>query len=123
MKALGMTLLRRRSLLPQKTQQACWLGYGEEDDSTVLELVYEYNSEKIDRGDGYGQVRGCIQSYCSFVAGRSWRLICLNVRGFGADMYSSMGFRFVQNTAGPEATAAMYLLSCLIVWTFSSCVC
>ncbi|CAN0536659.1 unnamed protein product, partial [Ectocarpus sp. 8 AP-2014] len=55
MKALGMTLLRRRSLLPQKTQQACWMGYGEEDDSTVLELVYEYNSEKIDRGDGYGQ--------------------------------------------------------------------
>ncbi|CBJ30773.1 conserved unknown protein [Ectocarpus siliculosus] len=54
--ALGMTLLRRRSLLPQKTQQACWMGYGAEDDSTVLELVYEYNSEKIDRGDGYGQI-------------------------------------------------------------------
>ncbi|CAM9181827.1 unnamed protein product [Scytosiphon promiscuus] len=54
--ALGMTLLRRRSLLPQKTQQVCWMGYGEEDDSTLLELVYEYNREKIDRGDGYGQI-------------------------------------------------------------------
>lgn len=54
--ALGMTLLRRRSLLPQKTQQVCWMGYGEEEDSTLLEIVYEYNREKIDRGDGYGQV-------------------------------------------------------------------
>ena len=51
-----MTLLRRRSLLPRKTQQVCYMGYGEEDDSTLLEIVYEYNREKIDRGDGYGQV-------------------------------------------------------------------
>ncbi len=54
-----MTLLRRRSLLPQKTQQVCYMGYGEEDDSTLLEIVYEYNREKIDRGDGYGQVCCC----------------------------------------------------------------
>lgn len=33
------------------------MGYGEEEDSTLLEIVYEYNREKIDRGDGYGQVR------------------------------------------------------------------
>lgn len=65
--ALGMTLLRRRSLLPHKTQQVCWMGYGEEDDSTLLELVYEYNREKIDRGDGYGQVkasRSCCRYRC-----------------------------------------------------------
>ncbi|CAM9555752.1 unnamed protein product [Ascophyllum nodosum] len=54
--ALGMTLLRRRSLLPTKTAQATWMGYGEEEDSTVIELVYQYNREKIDRGTGYGQV-------------------------------------------------------------------
>lgn len=60
--------------MPQKTQQVCWMGYGEEDDSTVLELVYEYNSEKIDRGDGYGQVRACIQGYCSLLAGKSLSL-------------------------------------------------
>ena len=51
-----MTLLRRRSLLPTKTAQATWMGYGEEEDSTVIELVYQYNREKIDRGTGYGQV-------------------------------------------------------------------
>ncbi|CAM9493815.1 unnamed protein product [Laminaria digitata] len=54
--ALGMTLLRRRSLLPTKTAQVSWMGYGDEEDSTVIELMYEYNREKIDRGDGYGQV-------------------------------------------------------------------
>lgn len=52
-----MTLLRRRSLLPTKTAQVSWMGYGDEEDSTVIELMYEYNREKIDRGDGYGQVR------------------------------------------------------------------
>lgn len=72
--------------MPQKTQQACWLGYGEEDDSTVLELVYEYNSEKIDRGDGYGQVRACIQGCCSFLVGRPWRFVYLDVCGFGAEV-------------------------------------
>lgn len=51
-----MTLLRRRSLLPTKTAQATWMGYGGEDDTTVVELLYEYNREKLDRGDGYGQV-------------------------------------------------------------------
>ena len=52
-----MTLLRRRSLLPSRTAQVSWMGYGDEEDSTVIELMYEYNREKIDRGDGYGQVR------------------------------------------------------------------
>lgn len=50
-------------MLPQKTQQVCWMGYGEEDDSTLIEIVYEYNREKIDRGDGYGQVRRDISMY------------------------------------------------------------
>lgn len=51
-----MTLLRRRSLLPTRTAQATWMGYGKEDDTTVIELIYEYNTEKINRGTGYGQV-------------------------------------------------------------------
>lgn len=55
-KALGMTLLRRRSLLPDVTAQASWMGYASEEDSTVIELFYEYNREKTDRGEGYGQV-------------------------------------------------------------------
>lgn len=52
-------------MLPQKTQQVCWMGYGEEDDSTIIEIVYEYNREKIDRGDGYGQVHVpmCLERY------------------------------------------------------------
>lgn len=51
-----MTLLRRRSLLPAVTAQTSWMGYAPEDDSTVIELVYEYGREKIERGEGYGQV-------------------------------------------------------------------
>lgn len=51
-----MTLLRRRSLLPRKAAQATWMGYAKEDDSTVIELYYEYAREKIERGDGYGQI-------------------------------------------------------------------
>lgn len=55
-----MTLLRRRSLLPTTTAQTTWMGYADEEDSTVIELKYEYNREKIDRGDGYGQVGSII---------------------------------------------------------------
>lgn len=51
-----MTLLRRRSLLPRTAAQATWMGYAKEDDSTMIELYYEYAREKVDRGDGYGQV-------------------------------------------------------------------
>lgn len=54
--ALGMTLLKRRSLLPRKTAQATWMGYAKEEDSTVIELYYEYARERVERGDGYGQV-------------------------------------------------------------------
>ncbi|CAM9638948.1 unnamed protein product [Sphacelaria rigidula] len=54
--ALGMTLLRRRSLLPRRTAQATWMGYATEDDSTVVELYYEYARENIAKGDGYGQI-------------------------------------------------------------------
>lgn len=32
------------------------MGYAAEDDSTVVELVYEYAREKIAKGDGYGQI-------------------------------------------------------------------
>lgn len=56
-------------MLPQKTQQVCWMGYGEEDDSTLLEIIYEYNREKIDRGDGYGQVS-------SYVVGTTDNAVC-----------------------------------------------
>lgn len=43
-------------MLPTVTAQTASMGYAEEDDSTMLELVYEYARETIDRGEGYGQV-------------------------------------------------------------------
>ncbi|CAM9139941.1 unnamed protein product [Discosporangium mesarthrocarpum] len=55
-KALGMKLLRRRSLLPRTPTQVAWVGYGTESDSTVVEIVYEYGTETLDQGNGYGQV-------------------------------------------------------------------
>lgn len=32
------------------------MGYATEDDSTVVELYYEYARENIAKGDGYGQI-------------------------------------------------------------------
>lgn len=51
-----MSLVRRRALLPASAAQVARLGYGPEDDNTMVEVLYEYAREKVDKGNGYGQV-------------------------------------------------------------------
>mmetsp|Transcript_12939 Transcript_12939/g.39822 ORF Transcript_12939/g.39822 Transcript_12939/m.39822 type:complete len:308 (+) Transcript_12939:115-1038(+) len=53
--ALGMQLIRTMDMPDQKFTLA-FLGYGPEDDSTVVELTYNYGVTKYDLGDAYGQI-------------------------------------------------------------------
>ncbi|CEM25132.1 unnamed protein product [Vitrella brassicaformis CCMP3155] len=54
---LGMKLLRKRSLLPEWPAISVWLGYGDDEfDQTLLELIYEFSTQELDVGDGYGQI-------------------------------------------------------------------
>eukprot|EP00188_Purpureofilum_apyrenoidigerum_P002561 Plantae.Rhodophyta-Purpureofilum_apyrenoidigerum.ctg2631.p1 GENE.Plantae.Rhodophyta-Purpureofilum_apyrenoidigerum.ctg2631~~Plantae.Rhodophyta-Purpureofilum_apyrenoidigerum.ctg2631.p1 ORF type:complete len:310 (+),score=68.96 Plantae.Rhodophyta-Purpureofilum_apyrenoidigerum.ctg2631:135-1064(+) len=53
--ALGMNLIRTMDVSEQKFTLA-FLGYGPENDSTVMKLTYNYGVTKYDLGDAYGQI-------------------------------------------------------------------
>jgi lactoylglutathione lyase len=52
---LGMTLLREKEY-PQGKFSLAFLGYGPEKESTVLELTWNWGTEKYDLGGGYGHI-------------------------------------------------------------------
>lgn len=54
---MGMTLHRKRSLVPQEPAMTAFLSYGDEEKgSTVLEIKYAYGKKKIDLGQYGSQV-------------------------------------------------------------------
>lgn len=52
---LGMKELRRRDS-PEGKYTLAFVGYGDEDTHTVLELTYNYGVEKYDLGSAYGHI-------------------------------------------------------------------
>jgi len=52
---LGMTLLRRKDY-PEGEFTLAFLGYGDEADTTVLELTYNWGQSEYDLGNGYGHI-------------------------------------------------------------------
>lgn len=54
-KVLGMRLLRRKDY-PEGRFTNVFVGYGDEDDSAVLELTHNWDTRAYDLGTGYGHV-------------------------------------------------------------------
>ena len=52
---LKMKLLRKREF-PQGKFTLAFVGYGDEADSAVIELTYNWGVEKYDLGNGYGHI-------------------------------------------------------------------
>ena len=52
---LGMKLLRRKDY-PEGRFTLAFLGYGEESDSTVLELTHNWDPAQYDLGNAYGHI-------------------------------------------------------------------
>ncbi|WP_304673586.1 lactoylglutathione lyase [Neisseria polysaccharea] len=52
---LGMKLLRRKDY-PEGRFTLAFIGYGDETDSTVLELTYNWDTERYDLGNAYGHI-------------------------------------------------------------------
>jgi lactoylglutathione lyase len=52
---LGMTLLRRKDY-PGGRFTLAFVGYGEESDTTVLELTHNWDTSSYDIGSGYGHI-------------------------------------------------------------------
>ena len=52
---LGMTLLRQKEY-PEGEFTLAFLGYGEESENTVIELTYNWGTEKYDLGNAFGHL-------------------------------------------------------------------
>jgi lactoylglutathione lyase len=52
---LGMKLLRRKDY-PKGKFTLAFLGYGDESDSTCLELTHNWETSSYDRGNGFGHL-------------------------------------------------------------------
>lgn len=52
---LGMKLLRRKDY-PEGRFTLAFVGYGDETDSTVLELTHNWDTERCDLGNAYGHI-------------------------------------------------------------------
>ena len=52
---LGMKLLRQKDY-PDGKFTLAFIGYGDESENTVIELTYNWDTDKYDLGDGYGHI-------------------------------------------------------------------
>lgn len=52
---LGMKLLRQKDY-PSGEFTLAFVGYGDEADNTVIELTYNWGTDKYDLGNGYGHI-------------------------------------------------------------------
>ena len=52
---LGMKLLRRKDY-PDGEFTLAFIGYGDEDQNSVIELTHNWGTDRYDLGDGYGHI-------------------------------------------------------------------
>ncbi len=52
---LGMALLRQKEY-PEGEFTLAFVGYGEESETAVIELTYNWGTDKYDLGNGYGHI-------------------------------------------------------------------
>jgi lactoylglutathione lyase len=52
---LGMKLLRRKDY-PDGRFTLAFVGYGDESENTVIELTYNWDTDRYDIGSGYGHI-------------------------------------------------------------------
>lgn len=74
---LGMRLLRRRDFESGRFTLA-FVGYGDESDSTVLELTHNWDTNHYDHGDAYGHIAIAVEdvySACDTVRERGGKVV------------------------------------------------
>lgn len=78
---MGMRLLRKSDNNDYEYTLA-FVGYGDEKDSTVLELTYNWGDNKYDEGNAYGHIAIEVDDIYAF---------CKNLSARGADVYREPG--------------------------------
>ena len=96
--ALGMNVLREESF-PGGKFTLCFLGYGDEATSTVLELTHNWETSSYALGDAYGHVALAaddIESVCAKVRGLGYKV----VREPGPMKHGTTVIAFVEDPTG-----------------------
>ncbi len=78
---MGMRLLRQ-SENKEYEYTLAFVGYGDEADSTVLELTYNWGDNSYDKGNAYGHIAIEVDDIYQF---------CENLEANGADVYRKPG--------------------------------
>lgn len=78
---LGMTLLRKSDNTEYKYTLA-FIGYGDEDNNTVLELTYNWDTTSYDMGKAYGHIAIGVDDIYG---------LCAKLDKMGADVYRKPG--------------------------------
>ena len=95
---LGMHLLRRKDY-PSGRFTLAFVGYGEESDTTVLELTHNWDQNQYELGEGYGHIAlgvEDIQSTCLAISKRGGRV----VREPGPMQHGNTVIAFVEDPDG-----------------------
>ena len=95
---LGMRLLRRKDY-PDGRFTLAFVGYGDESDTTVLELTNNWDTSSYEIGTGYGHIAlgvDDIQATCEAMAAKGGRV----VRPPGAMKHGTTVIAFVEDPDG-----------------------
>ncbi|MCP9800242.1 lactoylglutathione lyase [Synechococcus sp. RedBA-s] len=95
---LGMRLLRRKDY-PAGRFTLAFVGYGDESDTTVLELTHNWDTTAYDIGTGYGHIAlgvDDIAATCDAISGKGGRV----VRPPGPMKHGSTVIAFVEDPDG-----------------------
>lgn len=74
---LGMKLLREMEM-PAGRFTLAFVGYGDEKDSTVLELTWNWDTSSYDLGDGYGHIAvgvDDVYATCEAIRGKGGKIV------------------------------------------------
>ena len=80
-KLMGMKLLRQSENTEYQYSLA-FIGYGEESDTTVLELTYNWGKDNYDMGEAFGHIAIAVDDIYS---------ICESIEQKGGDVYRKPG--------------------------------
>lgn len=95
---LGMQLLRRQDY-PEGRFTLAFVGYGAEDQHTVLELTHNWDTTHYDLGNGYGHIALAVSNAaaaCDEIRARGGRV----VRDAGAMKHGTTVIAFVEDPDG-----------------------
>ena len=95
---LGMRVLRRKEY-PEGRFTLAFVGYGEEDQSAVIELTYNWDTDQYDPGTGFGHIAIAVEdaaAACRAIRERGGRV----VRDAGPMKHGSTVIAFVEDPDG-----------------------